>query len=295
MSGILYALGQALCAASTTIILRRLTQRFDISLITGLRACMGLLFVAPAALLTGGLDDLQTLTPLTVVYLVGSVIAAGVVGDILYAYSLRALGVGRTFPIASTYPVFTVLAGVLILHEEVGWPMLGGLVLVLGGIYLVARPSGHIVGPKVAPLSRRRLWLGLLLAVSTAVLWGVSAVFLALGVEGVSGAAANVIRVPVVMALALAFAGRNRSLGTIRQIDRASWLMLLVGGVVGWGIASTLYILAIQTIGPSKATIIGATAPMFAVPLSALFLHERPTRYTLAGTLLTTVGIALVV
>ncbi|MBM3188284.1 MAG: EamA/RhaT family transporter, partial [Chloroflexi bacterium] len=35
--------------------------------------------------------------------------------------------------------------------------------------------------------------------------------------------------------------------------------------------------------------------PLFAVPLSAVLLHERPTRYTLAGTVLSVVGIALVI
>ncbi|MHB0857436.1 MAG: EamA family transporter [Anaerolineae bacterium] len=295
MLGVIYALAQALCMASTTIILRSLSHRLDIALINGLRAGMGLLFVVPAVLITGGLTNLQGLTLESVVYLVGSVIAAGVVGDALYVHSLRVLGVGRTFPIASTYPLFTVLAGVVFLHDEVGWSMAGGLALVLAGVYLVARPSGHVSGPEALPLSRRKLGLGLLFALGTSILWGVSAIFLSLGVQEVSGAAANMIRVPVVMVLSLAIAARNRQLGSIRHLNRASLLMLLVGGVVGWGVASTFYIMAIQTIGPSKATIIGATAPMFAVPLSALLLRERPTRYTLAGTLLTTLGIALVV
>jgi len=83
-------------------------------------------------------------------------------------------------------------------------------------------------------------------------------------------------------------------LGELKRIDRQSLWLLLATGILGWGVGAVLYSAAVQLLGPSKTAIIGATSPLFAAPLSWLFLHERPTRYTVLGTVLTVVGIVLV-
>lgn len=71
--------------------------------------------------------------------------------------------------------------------------------------------------------------------------------------------------------------------------------LLALNGLLGWALAGSLWVSSIQLIGPSKASIIGSTAPLFAVPLGMIFLKERPSRYTLTGTLLTMAGVILVV
>ena len=72
-------------------------------------------------------------------------------------------------------------------------------------------------------------------------------------------------------------------------------ILLVIAGVLGWGVGSWLFTSALQMVGASKTTIVGAAAPLFAVPLSMIFLHEKPGRLTLVGTFLTVLGIALVV
>ncbi|MCA1670303.1 MAG: DMT family transporter [Thermomicrobia bacterium] len=47
--------------------------------------------------------------------------------------------------------------------------------------------------------------------------------------------------------------------------------------------------------GAGRTAVLGATAPLFALPLSMLVLGERPGLRAVMGTLLTVVGIALVV
>jgi drug/metabolite transporter (DMT)-like permease len=64
---------------------------------------------------------------------------------------------------------------------------------------------------------------------------------------------------------------------------------------MGTGIGTLLYVMAIQIIGAGRTTVLTSTIPLMAVPFSMLWLHERPTRWTLAGTVLTTAGVALVV
>lgn len=56
-----------------------------------------------------------------------------------------------------------------------------------------------------------------------------------------------------------------------------------------------LYVTAVQLAGPSKTAIVGCTAPLFAVPLSMIFLKERPGRYVAIGTVLSVLGVVLVI
>ena len=70
---------------------------------------------------------------------------------------------------------------------------------------------------------------------------------------------------------------------------------MLAAGLLGWGVAASLYSLAIKLAGPAKTSIVGATAPLFAIPLTMVFLHERPSRNTLLGTVLTIAGVICVI
>lgn len=83
--------------------------------------------------------------------------------------------------------------------------------------------------------------------------------------------------------------------GAIRLVDRGMLRCLLLAGLLGWGISGSLYVTAVQLAGPSKTAIVGCTAPLFAVPLSMIFLKERPSRYVALGTALSVLGVVLVI
>jgi drug/metabolite transporter (DMT)-like permease len=74
---------------------------------------------------------------------------------------------------------------------------------------------------------------------------------------------------------------------------RTLWYLIL-GGLLGWVVVGTLYVESIKLVGPTFTAIIGATAPLYAAPLSALLLREPPSVMTVAGTLLAVAGVILV-
>ncbi|HHX66062.1 MAG TPA: DMT family transporter, partial [Chloroflexi bacterium] len=151
--GIIVAFSQAVCWACTSILLRTLTSRLNPLLVNGLRATVALLFILPAMFLTGGQNDLALLTASRAAFLIGSIVVGGVVGDFMYLTSLKTLGVGRAFPITSSHPVFTVLFSALFLGSAIGGRMVAGMVLVMLGVYLVARPRGHVQDTSELPRS----------------------------------------------------------------------------------------------------------------------------------------------
>jgi drug/metabolite transporter, DME family len=292
--GIVCAILQALAWAVTGIVLRNLSTHLDPFLVNGIRALVGMVTIIPLVFLTGAQGDYALLTLPRVLLLAGSIALGGVIGDALLLGSLKTLGMGRAFPITNTYPLFTVLFSALLLGEKITLGVLAGLVLVMLGIYLVARPRSQVETLGI-PLARRDLIRGVAMGVGTAMFWGLASVLLSIGLRNINAIVANSVRVPVVVLLCLgAAAGR----GQLRNVRRLSWRtlgLLALGGILGWSIGGSLFVVAVQLAGPSKVAIISASSPLFAVPLGMLFLHERPTRYTLAGTLLSVLGIALVV
>jgi drug/metabolite transporter (DMT)-like permease len=127
------------------------------------------------------------------------------------------------------------------------------------------------------------------------VLWAIGHVALKPATAGVSSVVANSIRQPMGLALMLAITlprGRWRDL---RGLDRQSWAIIIVGSLIGTGAGTLFFIMAIQMVGAGRTAVLGATAPIMAIPIAMLWLRERPTRWTLLGAFLTTTGIAFVV
>lgn len=294
--GIVYALMQAITWAGVTIVLRRLTAQLPALVINGIRAALALLILVPLLFITGGWRDLALLTPMRLVYLVGSVLIGGVIGDVFYLNSLRLIGVARAFPMSNTYPLFTMLLSALLLGTPITGKMVGGMVLVLAGVFLVARPSPSAQASATPDVSRPDLIKGGLTALTGAALWGVATIVLSKGLsDGISSVLATGVRAGAVASASLLVSLPRGLAGQLRSIRRRTWGLLAVAGIFGWGIGGSLYAAAVQNAGPSLAALIGATSPIFAVPMSWALFKERPAPATLVGTLLTIVGIALVV
>ncbi|MHB9033391.1 MAG: DMT family transporter [Anaerolineae bacterium] len=292
--GMVLALLQSACWAGTSIILRILSRRLDAYVVNGLRSLAGWVVVIIITLFTGGFADWHLLSGSRLFFLIVPGILGGVFGDALYVYSLKAIGISRAFPISNTYPLFTVLLSALVLGERITWLTGLGMVFVLLGVYIVAKPRGRVVAePEI--LTKAALVKGILLALGTAIIWGSTAVMLAHGLEGIDSALANTVRVPSVALIALFVAARKGNIAEVKTMSVNTLVLLVIAGALGWGIGSWFFTSALQLAGASKTSIIGAAAPLFAVPLSMIFLHEKPGRLTIVGTFMTVLGIALVV
>ncbi len=293
--GIIFAFVQAFTWSCTSIVLRNLSTRLDPFLVNGVRAIFGLVVLIPILLLTANLQDFALISPTAMIYLIGSVVLGGVFGDALYVMSLKSLGVSAAFPISNSFPLFTVIFSTLLLGTPIEWSTVVGMVLVLGGIYFVARPQGSVDDNTKAPKPSRQLIFGVLAALGAALLWGLNTVVMSMGIEGINGAVANTVRMPAVILISFVLAAWRGQTSALRQIDRRTMQLLILAGILGWGFSAYFWVMAVQLAGPNKTSIISATSPLFAVPLSALLLNERPTRYTWIGTALTTVGVLFVI
>jgi len=240
----------------------------------------------------GGLDALLAVPASAWLWLVISVLVLLVVGDTLYFRSLDLAGVSWAMPVSGINPLWAVLLAALFLDEPLTWGLLAGAVLVVAGITILSRPGVQTSnGRTIEPAARRK---GLLLALLVSLLWAAGQVVLKPATAGMHSVVANSIRQPMAMLILLAINLRTGHWRELRHLDRRSWALILLASLVGTGLGTLFFVMAIQDIGAGRTAVITSTSPLMAIPFSMFWLRERPTRWTMAGTFFTTVGVVLV-
>jgi drug/metabolite transporter (DMT)-like permease len=212
-------------------------------------------------------------------------------GDTIYIKGLRMIHVTLAFPLAqSSMPVLTLIAAVLFLGERMSWFLASGTTLVIGGIYLIAVPRAPAPASSFTPAHQKKgMGIGLILIAS--VLWTISNSLLKLGLQGVNLVMANGIRIPVACLLLIPLAfGRKQAGLSSKPLAREIFLGAF-SGALSFGLGGYLFLLAIQYAGAGKAAVLTSCAPLFGLPLSALYLKERVTPRILWGTGLVVAGI----
>ena len=71
--------------------------------------------------------------------------------------------------------------------------------------------------------------------------------------------------------------------------------LALLTGLVGVGFSLIAYSYAVKFVGATVTAVVIAAAPVFTAPLSAIYLGEDVNRKVVIGTLLTIIGVFLVV
>jgi drug/metabolite transporter (DMT)-like permease len=223
------------------------------------------------------------------VWLVVSVVALLVIGDTLYFRAMDLAGVSWAMPVANISPLGVVLLAAFVLGEPLTWHLFLGALLVVAGIALVSRTEGELTAGKPADKGARRR--GLLIALLVAVLWAIGSVALKPATAGMHSVVANSVRQPIGLLMLLGLNLVRGQWRALQTLDEKSWAIILMASFIGTGLGTLLFIMAIQMIGAGRTSVLTSIAPLMAVPFSMAWLRERPTRWTLAGTLLTTAGI----
>lgn len=293
MSGEAIAILSALLWAVASVLLTVGTKRIHAVPMNMIRCLISTSFFWILLPFYGGLEALAAIPPSAFLWMLVSVLGLLVIGDTLYFRSMDLAGVSWAMPVASINPLWAVLLASVFVDEPLSWSLLAGAVLVVVGVTLLSRPVGQTTGGRSIEPSERRA--GLLLALVTSVLWAVGQVALKPATAGMHSVVANSVRQPMGLLLLVGLTTIQGRWGALRKLDRKSWAIIVVASLVGTGFGTLLFIMAIQMAGAGRTAVLTSSAPLMAIPFSMLWLRERPTRWTLIGTLLTTAGIALVV
>ena len=294
--GELAGLGAAVIWATTNIVLRGQSVRLGAVTVNAWRTIFAALCFIIIFLATRPLSLFATLPLRGVAALLIGVVFGMVIGDLLQFTAMTRIGVARAMPISSCFPLFTIAIAAILLGERITGRTIIGALLVIGGVVLVALPSrvAAVGAPEGTTLPASRYWIGVVMALAAAICWSCSTTLSRIALRDIDVITANTIRMPFSAAVSLLLSLRAGGLPP-RKFGRTSTVILLLCGIIGTAGGGFLYLTAIDLAGAAKTAVLGSAAPIFGLIGSVIFLRERPSPRGIAGTILSVVGIALVV
>ncbi len=206
-----------------------------------------------------------------------------VIGDYFYLSALKLMGVSRTVPITSTYPLWAILWAFLFLGRAINIRIILGAIFVVAAIVEVRKaeeeerinPRGFIYA-MIAPLS----WSFAILTMDwltvqrmpVLTLAGIRMMFAAVGVS-----------------IFLPRYGRE-----VRSITKREALLLTGAAAFGLLIGQYLFVYSINLVGSQIAAPVSAINPIIASFLAVFLLKEPPNRKIFEGLILAVIGVILI-
>lgn len=131
-------------------------------------------------------------------------------------------------------------------------------------------------------------------ALLSAVFAALTSILAKVGIDGVNSNLATAIRTMVVVAMAWGMVFLTNAQGGIAEINRKSWLFLILSGLAT-GASWLCYYRAIQIGEVSKVVPIDKLSVVITLVMAAVFLHEKFTPKSVIGCLLIGAGTLIMV
>ena len=212
-------------------------------------------------------------------------------GDTLYFRALNEIGASRMAVAQTLYSPFVIVLSAFYLAERLGLLQLAGVVLVLGGIFLVNNARG---GRPVDPAALRR---GVLEAAASVFVMAVGIVMAKPLLERYDFLWIVTLRIVGGTLGLFAFMAWRRSgmkvWGAFAGVRH--WPHVIAGSVLGTYISMMLWLAGYKYTKASIASVLNEMAAVFILVLAAIFLHDRLKPAQLGGSVVAIAGVLLVV
>ena len=205
-----------------------------------------------------------------------------VIGDYFFFSAMKIMGVSRTVPITSSYPLWAILWAYLFLGRNISMQIIFGAFLIVLAIIIVRQGEieEHVnmkgfVFALLAPLSWSFAiitmeWLSA--QISPFTLTGLRIMFAALGIT--------------------VFLGKHKS--EIRAITKRELMALTGAAFLGLFIGQYSFVKAVSLVGSPIAAPITAVNPIISATLAILILKEPPNSKILTGLVMAVIGVILI-
>jgi drug/metabolite transporter (DMT)-like permease len=291
--GELLALASAVCWSASSLVLKHYSGRVSTLVLNAYRLTVATAIHWLIALPFVRLGDLAKVDATGMACLVGAALLGIGIGDTLYIRALRFVPVSVAFPIVmSGYAVFTFALSAAFLGERITLQIGGGAALVVAGITLVMLSATGDRAPKGAV---GKPWMGVLLSLAVALLWGAGVSLLKRGMQDIDAMLANCLRLPLVALMVGGLARLRTGSFQLPRVGRRGLVLLAVSGVLGYSLGGVIFLIAIVKAGASKTAILTSLSPIFTAAFSRWLLKEPLTLRLVFGTLLSVGGVCLIV
>lgn len=261
-----------------------LSRRYPPSAVNFSRALVALPIFILLTLFTVGPGAYRAITWHHFGWLSLSMVSSYALGDLLLLMAVVRIGLPSALAIASSYPIWSALAGWIFKGEVLGpLQLLGLLLIVLGSIFVILgnrQPAGS---------STRRDSFGYFLSLGTSLLWSLNVISVSNGGSGLAATATSSVRMAIALILCPAIGYLlNKSTKVLiskEDFKKSSWIFLVEG--VGGGFFFTYGMThAPLAIGSALSSL----SPVITVPIAFVMGWEKPSLLRTAGVILVVVG-----
>ena len=232
----------------------------------------------------------------TIIAIVASGIIGLGIGDTLYMIGLNSVGVSRAVPLASTYPLFSLVWATFLLGEPVTATAVLGAFVILLGIWLLSKEKNENAAEAKSKLALK----GVIASLATAVAWSVSITLMNIAVTATSvnsldaNYAVVTTRIAAIAVFLLALSPMLDRKHGFLKVKRNTLIELCVGGLVANGVGWLLMNYSFLNILEAQAVPISSTTPLFSAMAGFVLFHEKMTVNNMLGAIVVVAGIFLI-
>ena len=277
---ILFAFGSALFAGLTAILAKCGIRNTDSNVATALRTGVVLVFSWLMVFMVGAQSEIRDISAKVLIFLILSGLSTGI-SWLCYFKALQIGDINKVTPIDKSSTVITMLLAFIFLREETTWLKFVSMILIGIGTYLMIQKK------ETKEKAEDKKWL--LYAVGSAVFASLTSILGKIGIQDVNSNLGTAIRTAVVWVMAWIVVFVTGKQNTVNNIDRKSWLFLILSGFATGG-SWLCYYRALQT-GPASVVVpIDKLSILVTIAFSYIVFHEKLSLKSGTGLLLIVVG-----
>lgn len=277
---LLFAFGSALFAGLTAILAKCGIRNTDSNVATALRTGVVLIFSWLMVFVVGAQSGIRDISEKVLIFLILSGLSTGI-SWLCYFKALQIGDINKVTPIDKSSTVITMLLAFIFLGEEITWLKFVSMILIGIGTYLMIQKK------ETQEKKEDKKWL--LYAVGSAVFASLTSILGKIGIQDVNSNLGTAIRTAVVLVMAWIVVFVTGKQDTVKNIDRKSWLFLILSGFATGG-SWLCYYRALQT-GPASVVVpIDKLSILVTIAFSYVVFHEKLSLKSGAGLLLIVVG-----
>lgn len=278
---ILFAFGSALFAGITGVLAKCGIKNTDSNVATALRTIVVLIFSWVMVFIAGTQSTISDMSMMTLVFLILSGISTGA-SWLCYFKALQMGDINKVTPIDKSSTILTMILALIFLGEGITLIKLIAMVLIGVGTYLMIQKKEEVRRDKK---SNTWLWY----ALGSAVFASLTSILGKIGIEGVDSTLGTAIRTIVVLIMAWIVVFVTGKQNTIKDIDKRSWLFLVLSGFATGG-SWLCYYRALQT-GPASIVVpIDKLSILVTIAFSYIVFKEKLNRKSTIGLIMIVAG-----
>ena len=244
--------------------------------------------------ITSSINKIDTLTQENWIFLILSGLATGC-SWLCYYKALKLGDINKVAPIDKSSFVLTSILFLIFFFNDT---TKGGnlLIICMLALSIIMMLAGTILMIQKQPDQKTQSNAWLIYAILSAVFASLVAIFVKVGLKGISSDLGTLLRTIIVFIFALTIALSKKEHKDINKVTKKSWLFLTLSGIATGGAwLFEYYALNMDGVSPIAVNSISKLAILLTMLFSSLVLKEKFTKKSLLGLGLLTAGIVLII